>query len=372
MRFRRSAPTGAAWVQGAALLLGAAAFPPLAAQAPIEMGPFPFREAFPLFMLPMVYQPVDPTPVGEGRWRVSLDTLRANTFEFSDVLKQQAPRDSQGRVAITRDFIVARAADYAWAPLIFYFDEETSRTALRVRYGLTESVEAWGEFSFVSHGGGFLDRVIEGFHTLGFEQYGRDLVQQNRMALVVMAHGELVFYSDQGIRGKPQDPVLGVTARLASGGAWNVSAYASVKPPTTTMYDVFRSGWDHGAGITARWQPSPRHVLHGGAGFIRRPGGSDAYEHLAFGSMRDAWGAHLGWEWRPSARWRPYLNLIAQSGFLPPQPGQKLDRGSLQHDLGIHWQPGRSWALTFRYVNNVTHNENTADMGLGAALTWSF
>jgi len=192
------------------------------------------------------------------------------------------------------------------------------------------------------------------------------------MTLVVMTEGKLDFYTDQGIRGKTQDPVLGATARLLRTPAWTVSAYVSLKPPLTTTYDVYRSGWDHGAGITARWQPSPRHVAYGGLGFVRRPHGSGPYDHLAFGSMRDAWGAHLGWEWRPSARWRPYLDLVLQSGFLPPQAWQKLDRPSLQHDLGIHWQPGRDWVLTFRYMNNVTHNENTADMGFGAALTVRF
>ena len=43
------------------------------------MGPISTREMFPLYLPTLAYQPVDPTPVGQGRWRVALDTIRANT-----------------------------------------------------------------------------------------------------------------------------------------------------------------------------------------------------------------------------------------------------------------------------------------------------
>ena len=55
--------------------------------------------------------------------------------------------------------------------------------------------------------------------------------------------------------------------------------------------------------------------------------------------------------------------------FLPPQLHQHLDRPSLQHDLGVHWQVHPRWLLTLRYLNNLTHNENTADMGFGFSLS---
>lgn len=88
--------------------------------------------------------------------------------------------------------------------------------------------------------------------------------------------------------------------------------------------------------------------------------------------MRDGWGAHATWEYRRWGTVRPFFQLYAQSGYLPPQPSQKLDRPSLQHDLGFHWQFRKDAVLTFRYLNNITHNENTADMGLGLSLTASY
>ena len=345
---------------------------PLQAQEPLELGPIPTREMFPLFLPPLVYQPVNPTPVGQDRFRVTIDHVRANTFEFSDVFKDQAPRDAQGRVALTRAFILSQAAQYAALPLVFYFDEEIVRTTLRLRYGLTERTDIWAELPFQSHTGGYLDNLIEDFHSLGFEQYGRDRVLKNQLTLVVMTHGQLQFFSDQPIRGKTQDPTVGLVHLVLQDPVWTVSVYGAVKPPITTTYDIYSSGWDQTLGVTARWQPGPRQVYYFGAGFIRRPGGSLAYNASPFGGMRNGWGAHGTWEYRRWQRVRPFFQLYAQTGYLRPQPSQKLDRPSLQHDLGIHWQLRRDTTLTCRYLNNITHNENTADMGLGLILTAAF
>jgi hypothetical protein len=327
---------------------------------------------FPLYLATMAYQPVDPTPAGPGRWRFSLDHIRANTFEFSDILKDQAPRDAQGRVTITRDFVLSHASEYTSVPLVFFFDEEISRTTARLRYGISESTDVWAELPFQSHGGGFLDSVIEGFHSLGFEQFGRDRVARNQLTLVVMSHGVLDFYNDQGIRGKTQDPTVGVVQQLAKGRTWGLSVAASLKPPLTTSYGVYRGGWDYSLGLTGRWQPASRHMFYFGGAFIGRPPGSTAYNHLAFGDFRNGWGAHGTWEYRRWPRFRPFLQLYAQSGYLPTQPYQKLDRPSLQHDLGFHWPLGKKSTVTFRYLNNITHNENTADMGLGLSLDTRF
>lgn len=357
-------------IRVACLLL--ALLPPLKADDPMEMGPFPTRDMFPLFLVPMVYQPVDPTPLGSGVWRVSIDHIRANTFEFSDVLKNKAPRDNQGRVAITRAFVLDHASEFANLPLVFYFDEEVVRTSLRLRFGLTPRTDFWGEIPFQSHTGGYLDGLIEDFHHLGFEQSGRELVQRNQLTLVVLTRGQLRFYSDRPIRGKTQDPTLGVTHLLSEGSTWLLSGYMALKPSLTTTYDIYRSGWDQAYGLTARWQPGPRWVFYGGAAFIHRPGGNGAFNYSDFGGFRDGWGCHGTFEFRGWPRLRPFFQLYAQSGQLPYHPSQKLDRPSLQHDIGFHWSIRKNTVLTFRYLNNITHNENTADMGLGLSLTTTF
>ena len=337
----------------------------------LEIGPSPTREMFPLFLATLVYQPVDPTPLGAGRWRVDLDHMRANTFEFSDVFKGTPPAPG-GRLTITREAAEATAAAYPTLPVLFYIDEEVVRTSLKIRVGLSDRTDAWAELPFISHTGGDLDAPIEGFHSLGFQQFGRDRIRRDQLTMAVMAHGQLRFYSDQPIRAKPQDPTFGLMHRFVAGSELELSAYVAVKPPLTILYGVYRSGWDHSVGVTARWRVAPNHVLYGGVGAIRRPRGTLAYTTLAFGRMEGGWGGHATWEYRRWKSFRPFIQLYGQSGFLPEQPNQKLHRPSLQHDLGGRWLLSRNAALTLRYLNNITHNENTADMGLGLSLTVAF
>lgn len=354
---------------GLASLMGLS---PLVSEEVLELGPFRTREMFPLYLNPMAYQPTDPTPLGEGRWRVDVDHIQANTFEFSDVFKDILPRDGQGRISMSRAWVEAHASAFASLPVVFFFDEEVARTSLRIRRGMTENLEIWAEVAFQSHGGGYLDGTIESFHSLGFEQFGRDLVARNQVTVMVMEYGQVRFYSDDHIRGKTQDPVLGTTLRLYQGQQWTVSAVASVKPPITEAYGLYRSGWDHSFSVSSRWQPSSNHVFYGGTGYVRRPRGNGAYNAFPLCHFRDGVGAHATWEYRRNRKLRPFIQLYYQTGYLPAQPSQSLDQGSLQHDLGIHWQVARKTVLTFRYLNNITHNANTADMGLGLSLSTLF
>lgn len=337
------------------------------AESPLhEMGPFPTREMFPMFLPPMAYQPADPVPLGRGRWRWALHHMEANTFQFSDVLEKNPPRDAVGRVQVTREFVEARLADYASIPMVYFFDEEIARFELEGRYGLSDRTDLWFRMAIQNHTGGVLDPVIEDFHKLGFEQFGRDLVMQNQITLVVAQNGRLTFFSDERILGKPQDPVLGLTHRLVEHGPWSLSATVSIKPPLTRTYGVYQSGWDQTYGLSGAWRNQGRHAFYFGAGYIRRPHGSPEYSQLGF---RPGLGGHATWEYRRWGRVQPFLQLLWQSGFLPPQADNTFNRPSLQHDLGLHWHWTSRTTLTFRYLNNITHGGNTADMGLGLSLT---
>ena len=109
---------------------------PLGAEEPLhEMGPFPTREMFPLYLPTLAYQPVDPVPLGRGHWRWALNWIEANTFQFSDVFENNPPRDTSGRVAITRPYMEAHLPEYASLPVVYFFDEEIARFELESRDG---------------------------------------------------------------------------------------------------------------------------------------------------------------------------------------------------------------------------------------------
>lgn len=342
----------------------------LGAEEPLhEMGPFPTREMFPLYLPTMAYQPVDPVPLGRGHWRWSLHWVEANTFQYSDVFEQNPPKDTTGRIDVTRAVFEAAAAKYANIPTLYYFDEEIARFELEGRYGLSDSTDLWLRFPIQNHTGGFLDPLIEDFHKIGFEQFGRDLVLQNQVTLAVASYGKVTFYNADRILGKTQDPVLGLTHRVLQSPKWTLSATFSFKPPVTHTYDVYQSGWDQTYGLTAQWRAASRHVFYFGGGYVHRPHGSPAYNSIGF---RDGVGVHATWEYRKWRTVQPFLQLYWQSGYLHPQPYQHFDQPSLQHDLGIYWHWTRRTTLTVHYMNNITHWGNTADMALGASLTAHF
>ncbi len=345
---------------------------PVCGQDPLAYDPgvAPTRELFPLQLIPLSYQPLSPRPVGVGRWQVSLHSARSNVFEFSDAIKNGPPRDLQGRVLLTRDYWNQHAGDYAHLPFAFWFDEEVLRTTIDVRTGLGPRTDAFLQWAWVSHTGGALDSTIERFHSvLGFRQWGRDLVARNQLVVAMMARGQVTFYSDDPIKRKPQDPVLGIVHQLMEGSSGGLSLTASVKPPLTKTYDVYQSGWDTQAGLSGWWDFAPGHQLTYGAAYTHRATGSAAYEQIGY---RHEAGGHLGLRWRTKKALQPYLQLQFLSGFARPIEGATFHRPAFTHDLGLHWFFTPRAFATFRYVNNVSHNENTADMAFAVGITARF
>ncbi|HLP30957.1 MAG TPA: hypothetical protein VK150_06320, partial [Geothrix sp.] len=65
-----------------------------------DPGPPASRDLFPLNLIPLTYRPLGADTVGHGRWRVSFQVIRSNTFEFSDLIKDRLGRDSSGRYTV--------------------------------------------------------------------------------------------------------------------------------------------------------------------------------------------------------------------------------------------------------------------------------
>lgn len=346
--------------------------PPLFGQeAPeFDAGVAPTRELFPLQLIPLTYQPLSPRPVGVGRWQVALHSLRGNVFEFSDAIKNGPPTDLQGRVHLTQAYWAQHAADYPQLPFAFWFDEEILRTTLDVRTGLGPRTDAFLQWAWVSHTGGFLDTTIERFHAgLGFRQWGRDLVARHQLVVAMMSRGQVTFYSDDPIKRKPQDPVLGLVHQLFVGTEGGLSLTAALKPPITKTYNVYQSGWDTQVGVTGWWDFARGHQLTFGGAYTHRAAGNAAYEQIGY---RDEVGAHLGLRWRTRKTLQPYLQLQLLSGFARPIEGATFQRPAFTHDLGFHWFWSPRTFATFRYVNNISHNENTADMAFAVGVTTRF
>jgi hypothetical protein len=333
-----------------------------------EMGPLPTRNMFTLLQAPMTYQPVSPRPVGAGEWTVTLSHVQANVFEFSSLIKDRPPAWFQGRRGMDRASLEALAAEYPDAPFVFYFDEEIARTTLQVRRGLTDRTDVWLELPMERHGGGHLDSAIESFHkTFGFEQWGRTEVARNQAVVATIRHGRLDFVREGPQPTRMQDPLLGVVHQIHQGRGSGLSVTLTVKPPLVTTYGSYRAGWDVEGGLSGWWDLSPTQAIYAGTAYTHRGRGNAAYNGLAYTSDL---GAHLTWQGRRDKAIQPFVQLYFLSGFSTPQPFAKLHEGSLQHDIGLHVHVNRQTTLTFRYINNITHHENTDDASFGISLTW--
>jgi len=331
-----------------------------------DPGPPSSRDLFPLNLVPLTYRPVGAQTVGQGRWRFSFQVTRSNTFEFSDLIKERLRRDASGRFTVDRAGAETFAASLPDEPLIYYFDAEVQRTELSFRYGLGPETDVALTLGWQSVDGGFMDGLIEGVHRLGFEQAGREAIARDQVTSVIIQKGQVVSFSQTAIRLHPVDPVVAVIHRLHESPGLTVSFLGALQVPATRFAGQFRSDWDSSAGLSFQWRPAGNQVVNGGAAYLRRglKGGAAPNPFL----IKDQIAGHLGWEWRGWSRVRPFLVLLYHDALTSQGPGATLDKPSVIHDLGVHVRLGSRSALTFSYINNITNNENTADMGLALRL----
>ncbi len=331
-----------------------------------DPGPPSSRDLFPLNLVPLTYRPVGAETVGQGRWRFALQMTRSNTFEFSDLIKDRLRRDTSGRFTVDQPGAETFAASLPNEPLIYFFDAEIQRTELSFRYGLTPDTDVALTLGWQSLDGGFMDGLIEGVHRLGFEQAGREAIVRDQLTAVIIQRGQVVYFSQTAVRLHPVDPIIAVIHRFHEGPELTFSFLGALQVPATRFSGQFRSDWDSSAGLTFQWRPTGKQAVNGGAAYLRRglKGRVGPNPFL----IKDQIAGHLGWEWRGWPRVRPFLVLLYHDALTSQGPGATLDKPSVIHDLGVHVRLSARTTLTFSYINNITHNENTADMGLAVRL----
>jgi hypothetical protein len=320
--------------------------------------------------VPLTYRPVAAETLGQGRWRVSTQTIRANTFEFSDIIKDHLARDTSGRLGVDRALVKQVALSMPNEPLVFFFDGEVQRTELAFRYGATPSLDLSLVLGWQSVDGGCLDGLIEDFHKLGIYQTGRNAIARNQLTMAVIQQGKMVLFAQEAMQNRPVDPVLSLVQRLYEEQGFTLSLIGALQIPATRFAGTYKSLWDSSAGLVFQWRPFPNQSFNGGGAYLRRT--TKPFEGVAPFLIKDQIAGHLGWQWEGWRRVRPYFLLLYHDSLTSHGPGATLDKPSLNHDLGVHVRLGPRTVLTFGYINNITHNENTADMALELRLAVSF
>ena len=346
----------------------------LGAQEPaaFDLGPSPTRNRVTFLQAPLVYEPQSPFLTGQGRWRVDFQMVEANILEVSLAYAGLVPYGLDNRKVMSAPF-------YAWMasvpvhespfPFLYYLDEEITRGSLQVRTGVGPTTDLWIQVNAEMHSGGFMDSLAEWTHRVtGSHQWARLNLAKNQMVVATSSYGDVTTYLQGRIPPAFQDPMVGLVQQLGGTSTSGLAGTLEVKPPLTRAYGLYESGWDAQAGLTGWWKWGSSTFFYGGA-YTHRPGGNAAYRSL---HMTSDLGAHLGWQGRNTRKVQPYFQLYWLSGFSTLPARTEFHKASLQHDLGVHWFLDPRWALTFRYVNNISSAGTTDDFQLGAGVTARF
>jgi hypothetical protein len=331
------------------------------------MGPQSTRDMFPPQLSMLCYRPDSPTPLGKGGFQFGLTHYEGNTFEYSLSIRDHM-HSSLGRLWVDRSTAEHIAQIGSQLPLIYFIDEETLRSEIDLKYGLSDSLDIALQIPLQSRTSGFLDGLIEDVHRLGFEQYGRSDIAKNRITTFVVQKGQVTYYNEEGSWRKWENPTLSLSQLVFDQNRLRVSLSTHVQLPLTSN-EGHKARCEYSLQANARWELNSSNIFYFGFGHISRERSAELNE-LNLETFNHGQGANIGWEYRDGSRIRPFAQLYYQSGYFKNDPNDSLNRYSILCDLGFHWQIYTKTVLTLSYINNLSHNQNTADMSLAFRIAY--
>jgi hypothetical protein len=244
-------------------------------------------------------------------------------------------------------------------------DGETWRMAFDLRYGLAERWELQLEVPVLSHDGGSLDSLIDGWHELwGMPDGGRKQVPRDRLDYrYASALGGFELRDSSGGIG---DVTLALHRALYRDDSWQLSAGAGYKFASGRERDFLGSGAEDAFAVfrASRAAPASRFSWQGQAGYLRA-GRSDL---LGPAQERDLWFAGVGVDWA----WLDSLSLLLQvdSHSAPLDSSlTALGETALLLTAGARWRFSADWALDLGFVEDI-RVETAPDVTFQASLRY--
>jgi len=252
----------------------------------------------------------------------------------------------------------------------FLLDSEIALLDVALNYPITNRLAIYAVLSAASYHGGFMDGVIENWHsTFGFEDYGRPGLTRNQVNVFFdlkgIQHTELDRSSDIGIL----DPVVGVRyVLLPKRNAFNVVFDTAVKIPLGGEVFFSTGRVDVGAQVTAQWYKG-RHALYASGALVYYGGSpapfNDSSEIVPTGIV--------GYEFRLFEN----TNFIGQfyvsrSTVRSEQTDLDELRGNkYQISLGLRHRLQGGY-LSFAFTENLNRVNNTPDFGFQISAGFDF
>ncbi|PIR20654.1 MAG: hypothetical protein COV45_04945 [Deltaproteobacteria bacterium CG11_big_fil_rev_8_21_14_0_20_47_16] len=206
------------------------------------LGPFPYRNANPMYLLFAALRPTTATALPEGFLRAEITSMYSNVYNVA----------SGNGLSETMDM-------------------EELRTALNFDYGLPFGIEVGLEIPFIKTSSGFLDPFIQDYHKFfGFPNGGRELVPNNQFQAQV-SRGGAIIYSFTETAFSLSDISFRVKGQIADEGPVMpaISWMFLIKAPTGKPSKGTGSGtWDPGLGFALQKSWGRFHAYINGQQFV--------------------------------------------------------------------------------------------------------
>ena len=320
--------------------LAAAAPPPSGAQ--VRRGPIEARDEFLLSQSSLSLAPLPARVLDAKRTEVRVDGDWGNDFGVE--------ADPGGRPE----------------DLLYFVDGEHRTAALTVRRGLGRGFSAGVRVPIHWRGGGWLDSVIDPFHSLfGFPDSGRPFYQRNRLR-VLGRTPEGRSFSWTGEAGAGLGSLEAEVVKSLRGGGGGGPAVAAAARVQVPVGGAFGDASGFGLQLLAAQPLGGAFDLHGGFGIAALgPATRDGLDY----DRRRAQG-FLAFEWRPVPAWSAIVQWEANGRLvsgIERFPGFQL---SLR--LGSKVDLGPRWRVEGGFVEGIKSLENTIDFGVFAAVQRRF
>ena len=284
---------------------------------PAVSGPLGAQDAYPLILPFLALPPEAPWSLQPGRFSLSWAATYGNVFH--------------------KDSMVV------YPDLEVLIDAEVLEMRVEAAYGIARGLEVAASLSLVGEYGGFLDGLIEGFHSLFWLPNGdRDHSPRNQFVFRVVRSGEVLVDLDQPFCAL-RDLVLSAKWTLLDGQlhSFGAALQGALSLPIGSVERFTSSGLpDASLGLLASWHCS-RFALYGGLRYL-------------YLSEPD-WGPVLGFrphnlgffaclEWAPSASMAWLLQADGMTlPYLLPHPWLSGVSGMIS--LGSRFRVGRRLLL---------------------------
>lgn len=329
-------------------------------------GPLRLRNEFPFQILFLSTPPLDARV--PARKRLDVTVVSANTIALPNTTSGSAEGVRIGAAAAAGnpqplDFgaVVAEAAGRP-GETFYVADTETWKLGFVYTHPFGRRWLLEVEAPLYAHGGGFLDEVNEGWHTIfGLPDVGRSLFPYNLSQIGYARDGSVRYaYGQSGpglgdvtLRGLHNlGPERGLLPELAVSGA--------VKLPTGDTSSFLGSGtWDAGVGLHLTKQFG-QSWLYGTMGYNWHGG----WRGMPTVPVRNSLDGHLGYEFRVSKEWSVVGGVSVYGSPLRAAESQSVNNPATNYGLAARYNDGTDFELEWGFIENIARNNNTHDFGL--------